>query len=391
MTASNFNRCPVCNSSSINKFLSRKNVPVHQNLPLNDQKDAIKIRRGDLNLTLCEECGFIFNTTFDLSKLEYGNKYDNTQDFSSVFDRYLSDLVKYFVFDKNIQNLRIVEVGCGRGAFLRKLVDNKEWKNIGDGFDPSYIGPESDLEGRLNFHRNYYDENCARIAADIVICRHVIEHVPEPIKLLLTIKKALNNSSAPRVFFETPDVEWILKNHVVWDFFYEHCSLFTKNSLKTAFEIAGFKVENVKNVFEDQYILLEATIDKTKTIKVTKKIENISALTKKFSEFEKGLLNNWLKKIKKIHSRGKICIWGAGAKGVTFANMIDPNRKLIDCLIDLNPNKQGKFIPGTGHPIVNYKDIKLRKIEAAILMNPNYYKENIELLKESKISLDLIK
>jgi len=207
----------------------------------------------------------------------------------------------------------------------------------------------------------------------------------------LTIKKALNNSSAPRVFFETPDVEWILKNHVVWDFFYEHCSLFTKNSLKTAFEIAGFKVENVKNVFEDQYILLEATIDKTKTIKVTKKIENISALTKKFSEFEKGLLNNWLKKIKKIHSRGKICIWGAGAKGVTFANMIDPNRKLIDCLIDLNPNKQGKFIPGTGHPIVNYKDIKLRKIEAAILMNPNYYKENIELLKESKISLDLIK
>lgn len=391
MTTSNSNRCPVCNSSSINKFLSRKNVPVHQNLPLFDQKDAIKIRRGDLNLTLCEECGFIFNNTFDLSKLEYGNKYDNTQDFSSVFDRYLSDLVKYFVFDKNIQNLRIVEVGCGRGAFLRKLVENKEWKNIGYGFDPSYIGPESDLEGRLNFHRNYYDENCARIAADIVICRHVIEHVPEPIKLLLTIKKALNNSSAPRVFFETPDVEWILKNNVIWDFFYEHCSLFTKNSLKTAFEIAGFKVENVKNVFEDQYILLEATIDKTKTTKVTKKIENISALAKKFAEFERELLNNWLNKIQKLHSRGKICIWGAGAKGVTFANMIDPDRKLIDCLIDLNPNKQGKFIPGTGHPIVNYKDIKPRKIETAILMNPNYFKENIELLKESKISLDLIK
>jgi len=391
LTASNFNRCPVCNSSSINKFLSRKNVPVHQNLPLNDQKDAIKIHRGDLNLALCEECGFIFNYTFDLSKLEYGNKYDNTQDFSSVFDRYLADLVKYFVFDKNMQNLRIVEVGCGRGTFLRKLVENKEWKNIGYGFDPSYIGPESDLEGRLNFHRNNYDENCARIAADIVICRHVIEHIPEPIKLLLTIKNALNNSSTPRVFFETPDVEWILKNNVIWDFFYEHCSLFTKNSLKTAFEITGFKVENVKNVFEDQYILLEATIDKTKTTKVTKKIENISALAKKFAEFERELLNNWLIKIQKFHSRGKICIWGAGAKGVTFANMIDPDRKLIDCLIDLNPNKQGKFIPGTGHPIVNYKDIKPRKIETAILMNPNYFKENIELLKESKISLDLIK
>jgi len=132
-------------------------------------------------------------------------------------------------------------------------------------------------------------------------------------------------------------------------------------------------------------------LTKQKQARLLKRLTIFLLLQKKFAEFERELLNNWLNKIQKLHSRGKICIWGAGAKGVTFANMIDPNRKLIDCLIDLNPNKQGKFIPGTGHPIVNYKDIKPRKIETAILMNPNYFKENIELLKESKISLDLIK
>jgi len=87
---------------------------------------------------------------------------------------------------------------------------------------------------------------------------------------------------------------------------------------------------------------------------------------------------------------GPIAIWGAGAKGVTFANLIDPKRECIDSIIDVNVNKQGKFLPGTGHLIINYKEIPSRKINKVILMNPNYYDEILNLLKESKIEIDLI-
>ena len=89
-------------------------------------------------------------------------------------------------------------------------------------------------------------------------------------------------------------------------------------------------------------------------------------------------------------SLGKVAIWGAGAKGVTFANLLDPHSKLIDCIVDLNPNKQGGFVPGTGHPIVSYQDLPKRNVATAILMNPNYREENQTLLRNAGIKLNLI-
>ena len=88
----------------------------------------------------------------------------------------------------------------------------------------------------------------------------MIEHVPQPVPLLRSIRQTLANASVSQVFFETPCVEWILRNQVLWDFFYEHCSYFSADSLSVAMQQAGFQVQNVRHVFGDQYLWLEATI-----------------------------------------------------------------------------------------------------------------------------------
>ena len=87
---------------------------------------------------------------------------------------------------------------------------------------------------------------------------------------------------------------------------------------------------------------------------------------------------------------GNIALWGAAGKGVCLANIIDPNRESIECLIDLNPKKWGKFIPGTGHDIINFTEIEKRKIKTAIIMNPNYYDEIKKLIIEQNIDINLI-
>lgn len=382
-------RCPVCNSNLIVPFLVRGSVPVHQNLVMADRISALQINRGNLTLAVCEECGFIFNQDFDGSKLSYGKEYDNTQTYSPSFESYISELSHSLIYDKNVQNCSVVEVGCGKGSFLRKLVKSQEWGNTGYGFDPSYVGEEIVLDGRLKFEKRYYDSECASIHADVVVCRHVIEHVPDPLNLLFSVRQALVHSPQARVFFETPCVEWILRNQVIWDFFYEHCSYFTAESLATAFEVSGFQVESVDHIFEGQYLWLEATIPVVKPA-VTKKPAFISTLAKQFATSERELINKWKIKMQELANQGKVALWGAGAKGVTFANLIDPDRKWIDCIIDLNPNKQGKYIPGAAHPIVSYQDIAVRGITTAILMNPNYYQENLVLLKASNLNIDLL-
>ena len=43
-------------------------------------------------------------------------------------------------------------------------------------------------------------------------------------------------------------------------------------------------------------------------------------------------------------------MWGAGARGVTLLNMLNDSR--IEYAVDINPRKQGKYVPGTGQQIV---------------------------------------
>jgi SAM-dependent methyltransferase len=271
---------------------------VHQNLVIKDQVAAVSIARGDLKFVCCDECGFVFNGAFDPSKLSYSAAYENTQTCSPYFKNYVEAMVRYLVYEKGVRNCRIVEVGCGKGYFLRRLVE-EDAGNTGYGFDPAYTGLEIDLGGRLKFERRFYGPGCVDIPADVIVCRHVIEHVPEPLALLRSIRQALSTSSSARVFFETPCVKWILRNQVIWDFFYEHCSLFSGNSATTMFEATGFKVESMRHVFGGQYLWVEATVAE-EDMPVAKQPGNIPQLARQFGVSETALRDAWQGKVQQL-------------------------------------------------------------------------------------------
>lgn len=381
--------CPICQSNAWAAFLHHDAVPVHQNLVTNTRETARSVARGTLDLAVCTHCGFICNRRFDLSLLAYGEDYDNTQSCSAYFDAYLDDLVRHLVEQRGLRNCTIVEVGCGKGQFLRKLVSYPGANNRGFGFDPSYVGPDTALDGRLQFRRCYYDDTCTDVRADAVICRHVIEHVPQPLALLHSVRTALAQTPQAKVFFETPCVEWILRHRVVWDFFYEHCSLFSAASLRTAFQQAGFAVHGVDSVFNGQYLWLEGQPHPGPVPPIAAAAET-TALALAYSAEEQKLRRLWLQRLTTLRTHGKIALWGAGAKGATLANLVDPDAGLIDCLVDINPRKQGHYLPGTGHPIVAPAELPQRQVRQAILMNPNYRQENLQLLAQAHISLELI-
>src|SRR5262245_1123786 len=217
---------------------------------------ARSMKRGTLDMHACGACGFVFNAAFDPALVDYGPAYENSQDHSPAFNAYLDELVDHFVAKSGVRNGRVVEVGCGRGVFLNKLLAHPDNRSDAVGFDPAYLGPESPSGGRVRFVKDFYGPATA-VPADVVLCRHVIEHIPEPLGLLRTVRDAVGDSGGTRVFFETPCAEWILHNRVPWDFFYEHCSLFTAGSLARALGQAGFAVTGVRHVFGGQYLWAE--------------------------------------------------------------------------------------------------------------------------------------
>jgi 2-polyprenyl-3-methyl-5-hydroxy-6-metoxy-1,4-benzoquinol methylase len=373
--------CPICQANTTSILISRDRVPVHQNFLFEQAHDAVDIARGNLIISICHNCGFVFNAGFNAALLSYDERYENTQSYSSVFESYLDESIDYLIREKGVKNCRIVEVGCGKGHFLQKLVERGD--NSGIGFDPSYIGPLEKLDGKLRFRREFYDEKSADLVADVIVCRHVIEHIQNPLDMLGKIRNALVYSPHAQVFFETPDVEWILRNEVIWDFFYEHCSYFSKPSIRFAFEKSGFFVENIKNIFGYQYFWVEARPAKEIKISSLEGVENLSELARKFSLANDKVASLWSQKLEELSRFGGISVWGAGAKGVTFTNLFDQNCEMISCIIDINPQKQNKYLPGTGHPIVGYEDLTQRNIKSVIILNPNYRQEIAKLLDHS--------
>lgn len=411
-------QCPICSSDNVKQLFYRANVPINQNLLMHTVSDSINVTKKCLNMYICCSCGFIYNKSFDSSLILYGDEYNNVQTHSSLFHNYTHNLVRYIVDDCKIKNKNILEIGCGKGYFLKELCENG---NNGIGYDPSYVGSDTVMDGRVIFKKQLYDAQLydAQLygsqlnklqfynksdKVDVIICRHVIEHIQQPIDIFNTIKKSVTDNHNVRIFIETPCVKWILENASFLDFFYEHCSYFSEESITTALKISGFNINNIKHTFNDQYLWIDACINNynnkcdenddniivNNTNNNTTNLDSLLKLSERYVKLEKSIIKKCANIIQKLSSKGKISIWGAGAKGVTFVNLFDPERKHIDCVIDINPNKQNCYIPGTGHLIINYQELIKRNIKFVIVMNSNYYNEILNILKESNINITLI-
>lgn len=363
-------RCPVCSSSSTELFLDRDAVPVHQNLLMREVREAGMVRRGRLAMHVCAECGFVFNRSFDDSLMSYNHDYENTQVHSPAFNTYVDALVQTAFDESGVRGGMIVEVGCGKGDFIKRML-HRDTDAHGYGFDPSYLGPDVLCDGRLKFEKRFYDPSCADLKADIVVCRHVIEHIPQPLTMIRAIRTAVSANPSAHVFFETPCVDWILRNRVTWDFFYEHCSLFTTASLTTLFERADFAVQSVQHVFGEQYLWLHARPAESVNT-VTRNPGITLNIAQDFRSVEMQRNRHWNDVIRNQSQIGRVVLWGAGAKAVTFANLIDPQCQWIEAIVDVNPNKQGKYLPGSCHPIVAPEALSVIQPASVLILNPNY-------------------
>jgi hypothetical protein len=118
-----------------------------------------------------------------------------------------------------------------------------------------------------------------------------------------------------------------------------------------------------------------------------------AALRPLAEEFEQAELALWERlggQLDALSETGRVAVWGAGAKGVTFVNQLDPSGERLAGVVDLNPAKQGGFLPGTGHPILAPEQLDELGVATAVLLNPNYEPEIREMLATANSGIDLV-
>jgi len=355
------NSCPLCSGINFLLLYQVDNLPLFQNIVYDTYESACRIKTININLVRCLNCNFVFNKSFDDSIMEYDANYHNEQHYSPSFYEHMLEMYDLIKQRINLKS-KIIEIGCGKGAFLELFTKNG-YDIIG--FDPAYEG------NNCNVIKTYYSEKYSDLNADFIILRHTLEHISEPLKFLHQIAKA--NRYKGLIFIEVPDFDWIASKKAFWDIFHEHCNYFTKQTLKNLFSIS-----KCENVFNGQYQYIIANLSDLKNSEFCTNI-NLLPISYDFFRNELDYFRKFIKKYKNI------ALWGGASKAVTFLNLLDPERLYVDAVIDINPLKQNKFIAGTGHKIIEYNS--RLNYDLIIIMNENYKEEIKSTINNTKVNI----
>ena len=178
--------CPVCESSNVLNFINILQMPIYCNRLCSTREEAFAGPKGDIRLGCCLFCGHVFNMAFQSYLMEYDQEYENSLHFSPRFQAYAESLAKRLIANYELYCKDIIEIGCGKGDFLELLC--KLGKNRGIGFDPSF--EKNRIEGNFdsNFQviNDYFSERHKEYPADLICCRHVLEHIQHPREFLKT-------------------------------------------------------------------------------------------------------------------------------------------------------------------------------------------------------------
>jgi hypothetical protein len=193
-----------------------------------------------------------------------------------------------------------------------------------------------------------------------------------------TVRASLGDRRDVLVFFELPDQERVYDERAFWDIYYEHCTYFTRGALERLFLSCGFEVTASWKGFADQYLLIEAHPigkDENATFQVEDDLAEWSNRIQSFATEVPDLIDAWRNRFKGWYAAGKkTVIWGAGSKGVSFLTTLGLTDE-VQAAVDINPHKQGYFMPGTGHEVLAPEDLAKRGVDVVVVMNPIYVEE----------------
>ena len=137
-----------------------------------------------------------------------------------------------------IENLRVLEIGGGRNAFVANLsptnfrivVDFKVDDNIAQKVD---LVINADIESALNDEKEI----------DHIYLFHTLEHLNNPVEVLKRLRGMLKDDG--KLYVEVPDYCFDAKNQPHYALFQMHISMFTQNTLTNCLAFSGFGRQKV--------------------------------------------------------------------------------------------------------------------------------------------------
>lgn len=321
-------------------------LPIFQNRMYDTEAQARACPRGDVRLVQDLDTGLISNADFSSDLMVYDARYQNEQAISSQFRTHLGEVAE--IVERTMGRVGLVEVGCGKGYFLEILAESGF--DI-TGFDPTYEGASPRIK------RHYFEPGVG-ITAKALILRHVLEHIQGPYQFLENLRAA--NAGSGQIYIEVPCFDWILAHRAWFDIFYEHVNYFRLADFERMF---GRILESGR-IFGGQYLYVVADLGSLRPPQAH------AADPVSFPQ-------EFLRSMQTLGCSEVSAVWGGASKGVIFSLLRERLRQPVSLVIDINPAKQGRYLPASGMKVMSPQEgLAILPAGATIyVMNSNYLQE----------------
>lgn len=374
--------CPLCHRPGGRLVHDVPTVPVHSCLVMGSRTEALAIARGALTVVLCPDCGAMTNRCFAEHDMAYSSDYEDSQAFSPTFLDYARGLAARWVDGWGLSGRTVLEIGAGRGDFSRLLAQAGAGRVVAmdPTIDPVRFG---EPDARVTLWAEEFTDGHDLSGVDAVTMRHVLEHVDDPGALLRALRAALADRPDVPLLVEIPEAGRILDEGAFWDMYHEHCNYLTAATAVELFEAAGFVVETTTLAYGGQYLLVEArAIGRPRPMRLdAETMAELAGAVDRFRDHSRSQVHRFVDTIARHAATGRVALWGSGSKGTAFLHALGPTAADVDVVIDVNPFLAGKFIAGTGHPILAPATLREEPVDLVVVMNPVYVAEILEELE----------
>jgi protein O-GlcNAc transferase len=352
--------CPACGYYAAVSFYDGGKQPLTTLAWPKSTEEAQAMKRLPLSFVRCIDCGHVYNTDFDYNEVPYSEKPNLMFNKGVIWSRHLAH-VSDRILDYLPQNPVVVEIGCGSGHLLKALWEKRpEGRYIG--FDPNAAVDE--VDEHIEVVQALFEPgiHLAEYRPDLIISRHVLEHLINPLGFVQSLAFAANwHGIETQLFIEVPCIDRVFAIGRSADFFYEHNSHFTTVSLIRMLTRAAIRLELVERGYNDEVVYAFARLG-AKPEQMGFARESLA-----FRQQAMTAQETIFRQLDTLSKSGQsVAFWGGTGKGAAFINRYNVDNIRFPLVVDSDADKLGTYVPGTGQAI-RFPDI-LREQPVAVII-----------------------
>ena len=373
--------CRSCGNTNLKRVISLGYQPLANNL-LNKKDEKCELYPLEMNY--CDKC---YNCQLSVSvnpKKMFSNYLYTSSTSKSFRDHFVNAAKKYIKdFKLNKKKSYIIDIGSNDGVALKPFKDLGFKKILG--VEPAKNLAKLANKNKIKTFNGFLEKNNIKKIkknANLILASNVFAHSDKLKEMAECMFKLLSKNGI--LVIEVQYLLNTLKDLTFDNIYHEHYNYWSLSALINFFNKYNAKIFKAEKI-NTHGGSIRIYIKKGKKIKIENNVRQLIQEEEKFGIKKYQTYKEFAKKVYKIRdnirknitklkkNNNNIAGYGSPAKATTALNFFGISDE-IDCIIEDNKFKQGKFLPGMKIPIVSKRKLK-NNPDCLLVLAWNFFEE----------------